>query len=288
MGRAGHGVTRALVLGGGGVAGAAWETGILIGLSDAGIELRTADRFIGTSAGSRVAAEVTNGVSLAESFARLIAPPPAYEISVDFDAEKLMAAFGEALANTKPGVEMSRAIGRYALEVDTVPEQVRREIIAGRLTVHTWPDGDLRIVAVDASTGETRVFTAADGVELVDAVAASCAVPGIWPPVTIDGARYIDGGMRSSSNPDLAAGCDDVVVIAPMPEMPMAGPDVTTGIEALTRSARVVTIGPDAASTAAIGINPLDPATARPSAEAGRAQAVAHVDEVAAIWGADG
>jgi NTE family protein len=288
MGRAGHDVTRALVLGGGGVAGAAWETGILLGLQDAGIDLRSADRFIGTSAGSRVAADLTNGVPLAESFARMVAPPPTYEISVDFDVEKLMAAFADALATTKPGVELSRALGRYALEADTAPEQVRRDIIAGRLAVHTWPDGDLRIVAIDASTGQTRVFTAADGVSLVDAVAASCAVPGIWPPVTIDGARYIDGGMRSSANPDLAAGCEDVVVIAPVPEMPMAGPDVTKAVKALKRTARLVTIGPDAASTAAIGNNPLAPATARPSAEAGRAQAAAHVDEVAAVWGTSG
>jgi NTE family protein len=277
-------VSQALVLGGGGVAGAAWETGVLLGLLDAGIDLGLADRFIGTSAGSRVAAELTCAVPLAESYARMVAPPPAYEISVDFDAEQLMAAFGKALSEASPGAELNRSLGRYALAADTVSEQVRREIIAGRLAVHSWPDRDLRVVAVDAATGQTRVFTSADGVELVDAVAASCAVPGIWPPVSIDGARFIDGGIRSSSNTDLASGCDVVVVIAPMPEMPMAAPEVSQAIATLEHAAQLVTIRPDAASTAAIGINPLDPATARPSAEAGRAQAAAHVDAVAAIW----
>lgn len=281
-------MTRGLVLGGGGVAGAAWETGIVLGLLDAGVDLRLADRFVGTSAGSRVAAELTNRVPLAESFARLVAPPPAYEIPAEFDADALMTAFGNALNDAKPGAAFNIAIGRYALAAETVAEPVRREIIAGRLTVHDWPAADLRIVAIDTETGEHRVFTRSDGVDLVDAVAASCAVPGVWPPVTIDGVHYIDGGMRSSSNPDLAAGCDQIVVIAPMPELPLSAPEVTTAIEALRRSATVVSIGPDDDSTAAIGTNPLDPATARPAAEAGRAQAAAHVDEVAAVWGRSG
>jgi len=205
---------------------------------------------------------------------------------VDFDADKLMAAFGRALSETSPGPEMARAIGAYAVEAETVPEAVRRDLIAARLPVHTWPDRDLRIVAVDVSSGELRVFTASDGVELVDAVTASCAVPGVWPPVTIEGRRYIDGGMRSGTNADLAAGCDEVIVIAPMAELPMVAPDVAAGIAALSRTARVVTIQADAASLAAFGTNPLDPATARPSAEAGRVQAAAHVDEVAAVWNA--
>jgi NTE family protein len=277
-----------LVLGGGGVAGAAWETGIVLGLLDAGVDLRLADRFVGTSAGSRVAAELTNRVPLAESFARLVALPPAYEIPAEFDSDALMTAFGNALNDAKPGPAFNVAIGRYALAAETVAEPVRREIIAGRLTVHSWPAADLRIVAIDTETGEQRVFTRADAVDLVDAVAASCAVPGVWPPVTIDGVRYIDGGMRSSSNPDLAAGCDQVVIIAPMPELPLSAPGVKKAIKALHRSAKVVSIGPDEASTAAIGTNPLDPATARPAAEAGRAQAASHVDEVAAVWSVGG
>lgn len=281
-------MTRGLVLGGGGVAGAAWETGIVLGLLDAGVDLRRADRFVGTSAGSRVAAELTNGVPLTQSFARLVAPPPTYEIAAEFDADALMTAFGKALEEATPGPALNIAISRYALAADTVAEPVRRDIIAGRLTVHSWPSADLRIVAIDTETGEHRMFTRADGVDLVDAVAASCAVPGVWPPVTIDGVSYIDGGMRSSSNPDLAAGCDQVVVIAPMPELPLSAPEVRAATEELRRSAKVVSIGPDEASTTAIGTNPLDPATARPSAEAGRAQAAAHVDEVAAIWGRGG
>ena len=273
------------MLGGGGVAGIAWETGLLLGLLDAGLDVTAADRVIGTSAGSTVAAQVTSGPPLAELFARQVAADGMkQEIAADFDAEQLMAEFGRITSGAKPGVEMNKAIGEYALAAATVPEAVRREVIAARLPVHTWPDRDLRIVAVDALSGEPRVFGPGDGVGLVDAVAASCAVPGVWPPVSIEGRRYVDGGMRSTSNVDLAQGCDDVLVIAPMVELPIVAREVQRAAKAVERSARMVTIRPDEASLEAIGANPLDPATARPSALAGRAQAAAHVMSVAAIW----
>jgi NTE family protein len=277
-------MTRALVLGGGGVAGAAWESGFLLGLLDAGIDLTVADRIIGTSAGSRVAAEVANGVPLQESFDRYAGPVSPDEISVDVDTDKLMAAFAAAISGSAPGPAMNRAIGRAALAADTVSEQVRRDLIASRLPVHTWPDRDVRITGVDVETGELRVFTPSSGVDLVDAVAASCAVPVVWPPVTIEGRRYIDGGIRSGTNTDLAAGCDIVIVIAPMPEAPWVGPDVAAAVAALESSATVVRVDPDEAAMAAVGLNPLDPASAKPAVIAGRAQAAAHAEEIAAIW----
>jgi NTE family protein len=280
-------MTRALVLGGGGVAGIAWETGILAGLLAAGLDVTDADRLIGTSAGSAVAAQITSGRSLEELYQRQASgEATSHEIAADFDPESMMATFGKILAKVIPGRAMNRAIGRYALSARTVPEAARREVIAARLPTHGWPDRDLRITAVDARSGRPRVFTAADGVDLVDAVAASCAVPGVWPPVTIGGRRYIDGGTRSTSSADLATGCDAVLVVAPMPELPMAASDVKQAIADLERSAQVVTIGPDEASVAAMGANPLDPATAPPAAAAGRAQAAAHASQVAALWAA--
>jgi NTE family protein len=110
-------------------------------------------------------------------------------------------------------------------------------------------------------------------------------VPGIWPPVTIEDRRYIDGGMRSGSNADLAADCHDVLVISPMMELPMIAAEVKAAIDLLHQDARVVWIQADEASTAAMGANPLDPLSAPPSAEAGRAQAAQHVDEVAEYVG---
>ena len=133
-------------------------------------------------------------------------------------------------------------------------------------------------------SGESRTFTSADEVELVDAVAASCAVPGIWPPVSIGSTRYIDGGVRSVINLDLAAGCDTVVVISPTQELPFSAPEVRAAEDAVRQSARVVTITADEHSLAEMGANPLDPASAKPAAIAGRAQAAVHADQVRAVW----
>jgi NTE family protein len=280
-------MTHALVLGGGGVAGIAWETGLLKGLGDAGLDVvAVADRIIGTSAGSAVAAQVTSGTSVDELYDRQVSGAGTkHEIAADFDADSMMMTFGRIVAKVVPGPLMNRAIGEYALHARTVPESVRREVIAARLPSHNWPERDLRITGIDARSGKLRVFTAADGVELIDAVAASCAVPGIWPPVTIEDRRYIDGGMRSGSNADLAADCHDVLVISPMMELPMIAPEVKAAIDLLHQDARVVWIQADEASTAAMGANPLDPSSAPPSAEAGRAQAACHVDEVAEYMG---
>ena len=110
---------------------------------------------------------------------------------------------------------------------------------------------------------------------LVDAVAASCAVPGIWPPVTIGGSRYMDGGVRSPDNADLAAGFGRITVISPLGfDSPIPSPLPLRDVVARLRAegSAVTVIVPDAASAAAIGANPLDPATRTPASNAGRAQ----------------
>mgnify|MGYP001812083284 FL=1 len=81
-----------------------------------------------------------------------------------------------------------------------------------------WPDRDLRITAVDCATGHRRVWTAADRVAIASAVASSCAIPGVFPPVTLDGSRYTDGGLWSSSNLDvvLDSSVDAAVFVGPL------------------------------------------------------------------------
>jgi NTE family protein len=129
------------------------------------------------------------------------------------------------------------------------------------------------------------VFGNDSGVDLVDAVAASCAVPGVWPPTTIDGRRYIDGGVRTIANADLAEGHDPILVLAPLEELPgVADPEVLTRVERMQASARVLVIRPDDTSLVAIGANPLDPATRQPAARAGRAQGHAVAPAVKELW----
>ena len=266
----------ALVLGGGGVAGVAWMTGLLAGLADAGQDVTGVDLVIGTSAGATVAAQLGSGVGLDELFARQVDPAlQARELMVELDMAKFAADLQPYVGGaTSPG-DMMRRFGQFALDAKTVPEAERRVVVEGRLPSADWPATPTKLIAVDCGSGEMAAFDADSGVSLVDAVAASCAVPGIWPPVTIAGRRYMDGGVRSADNADLAAGAERIVVISPLgmnSELPTWLPlrDVVAGLAA--DGASVTVVSPDAASVAAIGTNPLDPETRVPAATAGRAQ----------------
>ncbi len=154
-------------------------------------------------------------------------------------------------------------------------------MIAQRLPSHDWPERELRITAIDIGTGELVAFDRTSGVELVDAVAASCAVPGAWPTVTIGERRYMDGGVGSTMNLRLAADCDDVVVLVPSGRGAPSpfGPD--PGVEVDRFPGRALGVFADDESLKAFGLNPLDPACREPSARAGRAQGRRVAAEVA-------
>ncbi|MFE9452130.1 patatin-like phospholipase family protein [Streptomyces sp. NPDC006739] len=269
-------MTEALVLGGGGVGGIAWITGLLAGLADAGQDVTKTDLIVGTSAGSAVAAQLGSGLSLEELYARQVDPAlQAAEIMAEMDVDGLAREMGRALGPSDDVVEMRRALGDVALRAATVTEPERRAVIESRLPSHAWPARALKIVAVDAESGLPRVFDGSDGVGLVDAVAASCAVPGVWPPVTIQGRRYVDGGVRSGVNADYAAGASRVLVVAPMGDTDPFPGDTSLertldGLRA--QGAEVALVVPDEASVAAVGTNPLDPGTRAAAAGAGRDQ----------------
>jgi NTE family protein len=279
---------RALVLGGGGVAGIAWITGLLFGLSEHGVDLRTAELIVGTSAGSAVAAQLSSGLSLRDLFDRQV--DPARQTRELTPNAQLFELFERALltASSLPDrADHIRQIGRWALEAPTVTEAERRAVIAERLPSHAWPNGLLLIVAVDTETGETRIFDRLSGTTLVDAVSASCAVPGIWPPVTIDGRRYMDGGARSSDNADLALGYARTLIVSPMgtarPEV--TGDTLEQQIETLkSAGGKTYLVEPGEASKSAIGLNPLAPETRIPAANAGRNQGYAIAQDIARFW----
>lgn len=269
-------MTDALVLGGGGVAGVAWITGVLVGLAASGQDVSGADVIVGTSAGATVGAQLGSGLGLEDLYARQVEPGlQAAEIMAEVDLEGFSARLPTALRDATTMLEMRRAVGRFALAATTVPEPLRRAVIESRLPSHEWPARALRIVAVDAESGQPRVFDNASGVSLVDAVTASCAVPGVWPPATIDGRRHVDGGVRSSANADYASGATRVLIIVPLGSVelfPSEKPLAQTVEQLRADGAEVAIVEPDEASLAAIGSNPLDPATRKPAAEAGRAQ----------------
>ena len=275
----------ALVLGGGGITGIAWEIGVLAGLAEAGVDLTGADLVVGTSAGSVVGAQLTSGADLEMLFARQLEPPADEKVARMTRAA--LARYGWAVLRSRgKDVEFRRRVGALALAAEqaglTPTEQERLDVIGSRLVSREWPDRDLRITAVDAETGEFRVLDRTSGVPLLQAVAASCAVPGVYPPVTIDGRRYVDGGMRSAANADLAEGYDRVVVLAPIPRG--VGPLSSVDAQVTGMVARVAVVSPDEASRRAIGRNVLDPAARAGSARAGRAQAAGATAEVAEAW----
>jgi NTE family protein len=218
-----------------------------------------------------VAAQISSPTPLTELYARQ-AGDEHNELDPGVAVAELAGLFLAAVGT--PGLTKTQKlqrIGEIALATRTVPEPKRRAVIAGRLPCHDWPDRTLRITAVDVGTGELVVFDRDSGVGLVDAVAASCAVPGVWPPVTIDARRYMDGGVNSTVNIATAAECDRVVVLVPTPRnVPSPFGNAAEEIEAFPSA--TLAIFADEASLAAFGRNPMDPGCRIPSAIAGRAQ----------------
>lgn len=295
----------ALVLGGGGAAGNAWEIGVIAGLAEAGLDMtETADLVVGTSAGATAAAQVRSGIPAAELLASVLSPPvqplgqnrerqPSVPMATVFER---MRAIGAAATSA---ADLQRAMGAFGLESDPTlgaGAGQRRATVAARLPRPEWPDRPMIIVAVDAHTGELAAFDSDSGVDLVDAVTASTALPGLVPTVAINGSRYIDGGVRSPDNADLASGYAHVVVLSPLggrsgtpPEgqfeglrrPPEWGVDLASQVEALRRQgSHVEVITPDADSRAAMGTNLMDPATRGPAARTGFAQGMREATRV--------
>jgi NTE family protein len=278
----------ALVLGGGGVVGIAWETGVLAGLRQAGLDLSKVDLIVGTSAGSVVGAQVATGCDLDELYARVIQPPdPAVERAPAVD----IAAFTQAYQEAAPNGVMTQAararLGALALAATHTPTEASRlETIQARLPIHVWPDRRLLVTAVDALDGGFVVWDKSAGVPLPLAVASSCAVPLIYPPMTINGRRYLDGGVRSATNADLAQGCDGVIILAVMARQPgLAAPVEAEAGRLRANGNRVEIIVPDDAAMQAFGPNLLDPASRVAAAQAGFAQAAPAAATLRAVTG---
>jgi NTE family protein len=177
----------ALVLGGGGITGIAWEIGLLAGLAEAGTDLSGADLVVGTSAGSVVGAQITTGSDLEALYERQLEPPTGEKSARVSRAN--VARFAWAMLRSRGrDVQFRRRLGALALAAErtgmTPSEQQRLDIIGGRLRGAEWPERKLVITAVDAHTGEFRTFDRDSGVPLLHAVAASCAVPGVYPPAS--------------------------------------------------------------------------------------------------------
>jgi NTE family protein len=255
-----------------------------------------ADLVVGTSAGATAAAQVRSGIPAAELLASVLSAPvrsvgqsgerpPSLPVATVFERMRAISAAAASAA------DLQRAMGAFGLESDSILGPAagqRRAMVAARLPRPEWPDRPMIVVAVDAHTGELAAFDRDSGVDLVDAVIASTALPGMVPTHSINGNRYISGGVRSADNADLASGYANVVVLSPLGgrsgtlptgqfeglrRPPEWGTDLPGQVESLRRQgSRVEVITPDADSRAAMGTNQMDLATRIPAARAGFAQ----------------
>jgi NTE family protein len=284
-------MTRALVLGGGGPVGIAWEAGLVVGFAQCGVDLAAADRIIGTSAGSNVGAQLALGHDLAANMAAHLdagearpGPPAGSNESMASRLGALMEAMANAAGIEGTPEEARAFIGRFALDADTGPEE---DFIAlfGEVTSPEWPPA-FACTAIDATTGEFVVWNQDSGVDLQRAVASSCSVPGIFPPITIDGARYVDGGIRSALNADLASGHDRVLVVSCM-SSGTPGMDIVGEVAGLRNSgATVELIEPDDTFVEVTGggMFLMDSSRMPAAYAAGQALAEAEADRVRAVW----
>lgn len=291
----------ALVLHGGGSAGNAWEIGIIAGMFDAGLDVTEADLIIGTSAGSTVAAQITSA-PLAELLAAILATvpqprtapvePAGERISIGPVADH-MERTSRIIAAAEDAADMRRRMGAAALEMDAASDGSRqarwRAVVAARLPSLQWPERTILITAVNALTGEPVVFDRHSGVDLVDAVAASCANGFGVPPYSIGDNRYIDGGYRRNENADLAVGYGRVLVLSPFggrSRHPLEwGMQLAAQVEELRAGgSRVETIFPDSNSRDAFGANMMDLSTRPPSARAGYNQGRVLAEQLTEFW----
>ncbi|HUR52418.1 MAG TPA: patatin-like phospholipase family protein [Mycobacteriales bacterium] len=287
-------VRRGLVLGAGGVLGASWTTGALVAARDAlGWDPAEADVMIGTSAGSVLVAALSCGVTVDELLAHQRGEVVDERIAFDPDRDS-----GGALPPLpRPMIGSARGVLHTALHprsktpmgaLAAVLPRGRGSIDAlGRLVDGVLPDGGWAphpaawIVAAEYDTGRRVAFgrAGAPRTDLRDAVMASCAIPGWYAPVTIQGRRYVDGGVCSPTSVDLLLheGLDEVLVLSPMTSLTYDQPATVAGRlerrfrrlmtkrslaevkRVAARGAKVHFLGPTAEDLEAIGTNLMEP-----------------------------
>ncbi|WP_399888885.1 patatin-like phospholipase family protein [Streptomyces sp. BBFR51] len=273
----------ALVLGGGGLTAYGWQVGVLAGLADVGVHLADAAVLAGTSAGSLLALDLARGSAPADLYKEQVGRERAM-LDVDFTFAMTLRYLWAALGSRDPKTVVER-IGRLALSVRDVPESAVFDAIGSQLPVRDWPERTVRMFAVDALTGEPAAFDAGSGTDLLHAMSATCALPPLFPPITIGSGRWMDGGVRSTTNADLVDDCARVVVLAPIPKGAGASPSARSQVGTLAaRGARVALLTPDREARRAFGRNPLDASRIPGAAREGRRQGAAHAERVREIW----
>lgn len=247
----------ALVLSGGGLLGVGWELGVLRGLQDGGVAMGRFDLVIGTSAGAISGAFAASGAPLevvspvAERDRQLAA------IVQQMNPDVMGPVFAALMSGGEPDQARRAQLGAIARQTQ-IPEDLAIEIMQQYLPDVPWPR-PLVIAAVDIDDGAFVAWGADAGVSLVRAAAASSAIPGILPPITIAGRRYMDGAIRSPTSADLAAGSDVLVIVAAPSRSEQSDRQIAEETSDFRAAGgTIVEIRPDVESDAAFGPNEWD------------------------------
>lgn len=291
-----------LVLGGGGLTGTAFHAGVLTSLAHSGWDARTAEIIVGTSAGSTAAAlmragfppldyvhRVTGepisaeGARVLQGMARIPPPPKRTPWQRRPAAPALLRDIARSPWRYPLGITIAALVPAGTVPVAAVSPGF------GPLFEH-WPNRPMWITAVSLTTGKLAVFGRDATATVADAVSASCAIPGYFEPVTIDGVQYVDGGAHSTNNADLLADApvDTVIVSAPLSTtQPFAAElgnvprtvirrQLDREVARLRRAGkRVIVFAPDRTLRALMGMNSMDLAKRKPVAVAAQSYASA-------------
>jgi NTE family protein len=281
---------RALVLAGGGYVGSSWEIGLVTGMAGAGIDVRDADLFVGTSSGARVALDLTSGKPLETIYQRRAGSDlPDAGPAARIDWARIRSGVEQARQAGGSMAEILRRYGALALETGVGTIADRRKTVAAQLPMQAWPRRNMLITAINAETGERRAFDRDSGIDLVDAVIATTASFGA-PPVPFEGHHYIDGGYYSGDNADLALGYDRVLILSLVaPPQAMRLVSLDSALETLRNAgAQAEVIHPDAETMEALVASggQMNPASGRSAAIEGRRQGqqIGASGALAAFW----
>lgn len=193
------------MLGGGGVVGVAWESGLAAGMLERGIDLREVDVVVGTSAGAIVGAQLASGFLPHVPRERTVPPPPDGP-AVDRNSLDLMLLgsvfkLWGAMERTTP--ERAAAIGKLTASMPRDAQKGWHERIAYGVGIEDWPERPLLVNVVDTQSGQRRTIDRSSGLDVNMVITASSAVPGMFPPVELEGRLYMDGQVHSSTNADV-------------------------------------------------------------------------------------
>ena len=270
-----------------------WEISLVTGMADAGLDLRNADLFVGTSAGARVALDLTSGKPLEQIYQGRVGrdePPPQAPRNkppAAIDWGRIKAGVDDARQRGGSPAEILRRYGALALATADGTGTDRRKTVAAQLPLQAWPEQRVLIAAVNAETGERRAFDRTSGIDLVNALIATTASFGA-PPLLFEGHHYLDGGYYSSDNADLAIGHDRVLIIAlRSPPEAMRLVPIESSVELLQAAgAQVEVIHPDEETLAALAPSggQMNPASGRPAAIAGRLQGQRAGRHIGSFW----